>query len=209
MLAKGAIILCGGQSTRMGRDKWALPFAPGEVMLGRVVRLVGEAVPLDRIVCVAAVDQQLPTLSALVQVVRDSLPHRGPLAGLAAGLAALEGQADAAFACGCDVPLLVPALVERLFELLGDAQITAPHDGKRFHPLAAVYRIEVLPAAAALLAGGERSLTALLQECPTRRIPANALRDVDPQLASLATCNTPEEYQRALALAGCHRQGEL
>jgi molybdopterin-guanine dinucleotide biosynthesis protein A len=97
---------------------------------------------------------------------------------------------------------LVPALVERMFELVGDAQIAAPHDGERFHPLAAVYRIDVLRAADALLAAGERSLTALLEKCPTQRVPADTLRDVDPELRSLVTCNTREEYRRALCVSG-------
>jgi molybdopterin-guanine dinucleotide biosynthesis protein A len=202
MHAKAAIILCGGQSTRMGCDKAMLPFGPGEVLLQRVVRLVGQAVPPERIVCVAAADQSVPRLPGPVKIVHDANPHSGPLAGLAAGLAALDGRADAAFACGCDVPLLVPALVLRMFQLLGDQQIAAPHDGERFHPLAAVYRIDVLPTAQALLAAGERSLTALLQRCPTQRVPADALRDADPQLGSLASCNTPEEYQSALRTSG-------
>ena len=186
----------------MGRDKATLPFPPGEVMLQRVVRLVSEMVPPERIVCVAAVEQQLPALPASVEVVRDRLPHGGPLAGLVVGLAALAGRADAAFACGCDVPLLVPALVERMFALVGDAQIAAPHDGERFHPLAAVYRADVLPTAEALLAAGARSLKALVETCATRTVPLDALRALDPQLQSLATCNTPAEYEQLLTEGG-------
>jgi molybdopterin-guanine dinucleotide biosynthesis protein A len=144
----------------------------------------------------------LPALPELVRIVRDAEPHRGPLAGLAAGLRALAGQADEAFVCGCDVPLLVPAMVTRLFALLGDHEIAAPHDGERFHPLPAVYRINVLPTAESQLAAGERSLMSLLEMCVTRPIPTDALRDDDPLLSSLATCNTPEEYRRALRTAG-------
>ena len=50
-MTNAGIILCGGRSTRMGRDKATLPFGP-ELMLQRVVRLLGEAV--QRIVIVAA-----------------------------------------------------------------------------------------------------------------------------------------------------------
>ena len=42
-MRRGAIILCGGKSSRMGRDKATLPFGP-ELMLQRVVRLIGEVV---------------------------------------------------------------------------------------------------------------------------------------------------------------------
>src|SRR5262245_6298020 len=101
----------------MGRDKALLPFGPSEVLLQRVVRLVGEVVRDERIVCVAAAHQALPHLPDRVQVVRDTAQYQGPLAGLATGMAALEGRVEAAFVCGCDSPLVVPAVVARLFEL--------------------------------------------------------------------------------------------
>ena len=202
METRGAVVLCGGQSTRMGRDKATLPFGLHETMLQRVVRLLGEVVPLQRIVCAAAPGQQLPPLPADVRVVVDRQPGSGPLAGLVAGLAALDEQADAVFVTSCDVPLLVPAIVQRMFELLDvsdpAADIVAPHDGERFHPLAAVYRIDVLPVAEALLESDDRSLMALLDTCLTPRVAADELRDVDPELLSLTACNTPEEYEQAL-----------
>src|SRR2546423_5298546 len=101
----GGIVLCGGQSSRMGRPKAWLPMA-GELMLPRVVRLLGEAV--SPIVVVAAPEQDLPPLPAEVKVVRDEEKGRGPLQGLAAGLTALQGEVDAAYASSCDVPFLRP-----------------------------------------------------------------------------------------------------
>ncbi len=186
----------------MGRDKAMLPFGRGEVMLQRVVRLAAEVVPAQRIVCVAAPDQQIPSLPPNVVVAHDRQPHRGPLSGVADGLTAIGERADVVFITSCDVPLLVPVFVERMFELLGDHQIAVPDDGRRLHPLAAVYRVDVLPVAEALLADGQRSLQALLAACRTRRVPVDELREVDPQLASLSNCNTPEDYRRALGQGG-------
>src|SRR5580700_6643343 len=111
MIRVGGIILCGGQSQRMGRAKAWLPFA-GELMLPRVVRLLREAV--DPVVVVAAPDQEVPPLAADIAIVRDEEKGRGPLQGLAAGLAALEGRAEAAYLSSCDVPFLKPAFVRRL-----------------------------------------------------------------------------------------------
>lgn len=198
---RGAIILCGGASHRMGRDKATLAFGPDETMLQRVVRLVGEVAPHERIVCVAAAGQSLPLLSAEVQIVRDVEQHGGPLAGLALGMASVRSPA-AAFVCGCDAPLLVPAFIERMFDLLAEHQIAAPHDGERFHPLAAVYRNDVLPVAESLLSAGERSLQALLDRCDTVRVPMDELRSVDPSLASIENCNTLVDYQRMLRTSG-------
>ena len=103
----GGIVLCGGQSKRMGKPKAWLPIA-GESMLPRVVRLLSEAV--SPIVVVAAPEQELPPLPGEVRVVRDEEKGRGPLQGLAAGLAALQGHAEAAYASSCDVPFLRPHL---------------------------------------------------------------------------------------------------
>src|SRR5205807_1186627 len=125
-----------------------LPFA-GEVMLPRVVRLLSEAV--RPIVVVAAPEQDVPPLPAEVPIVRDEEKGRGPLQGLAAGLAALQGQVDAAYLSSCDVPFLRPALVRRLIELLGDHAICVPQVGDYHHPLAAVYRVDILPAVEQLL----------------------------------------------------------
>jgi molybdopterin-guanine dinucleotide biosynthesis protein A len=196
--SRGAIILCGGQSNRMGRDKATLPFGPGEVLLQRVVRLVGEVVPSERIICAATPGQVLPNLPAAVRSVYDQAPGCGPLAGLVAGLKAIGSEVDAVYATGCDVPELVPAFIGRMFELLGDHQIAVPHDGGRYHPLAAVYRTDVLPIVETQLVGDDRSMQSLMNLCRTRRVELDELRNVDPQLASLANCNSPEDYQQAL-----------
>jgi molybdopterin-guanine dinucleotide biosynthesis protein A len=190
----------------MGRDKASLPFG-GETLLGRALRNVGQVVPAERIVCVAAPGQSLPPLPTGAIITYDETPHAGPLAGLAAGLAKLQGTADAVYASGCDMPLLLPAFIERMFELLADQDAAAPHDGERWHPLAAVYRTRVLPTAATILAAGERSLTALLDACRTRRVALRELQDIDPELASLMTCNTPADYQSALKNFGRQARG--
>src|SRR5688572_22622973 len=117
------IILCGGQSSRMGRPKATLPFGP-ELMLQRVVRLLAEVV--EPIVVVAAPGQELPPLPLGVLIAHDEREGRGPLEGLLAGLTALEGQVDAAYATSCDVPLLVPDFVRQMIARLGSHEIAVP-----------------------------------------------------------------------------------
>src|SRR5579871_333960 len=149
MIRVGGVVLCGGQSSRMGRPKAWLPFG-NELMLPRIVRLPGEAVA--PIVVVAAPGQEVPSLPHEIEIIRDPERGRGPLQGLAAGLEALCGRADAAYLSSCDVPFLRPAFVRRLLDLLGDHAICVPRVGGYLHPLAAVYRLEVAPVVARLLA---------------------------------------------------------
>jgi molybdopterin-guanine dinucleotide biosynthesis protein A len=200
-MRKGAIILCGGKSSRMGRDKATLPFGP-ELMLQRVVRLVGEVVELDRMVVVAAPHQTLPELPAGVILARDEREDRGPLEGLASGLRALGGRADAAYATACDVPLLAPAFVARMFELSGECEVAVPFDGEHHHPLAAVYRLSVLRRVQQLLDADKLRPRFLFDEVNTREVPVDELRAVDPQLATLENLNYEADYERAVKMAG-------
>lgn len=203
----GGIVLCGGQSRRMGLPKATLPFGD-EPMLQRVVRLLGEAV--EPIVVVAAAEQPLGELPVTVRVVRDERQSQGPLEGLRCGLSAIAHEADAAYATSCDVPLLAPALVRRMIELLGERMIAVPLEQEGFHhPLAAVYRVQVAAHIERLLEAGRRRPVFLYDELPTRRVPVEALRDVDPQLATLRNLNRPEDYLAALADAGLTAPAEL
>lgn len=197
--ATGGIVLCGGLSSRMGRPKAWLPFGP-EFMLPRVVRILSEVVA--PIVVIAAVDQELPPLPEGVRIVRDEYEAAGPLAGLATGLAALQGKVELAYASACDVPLLQPAFVREIISRLADADMAIPHDGTYYHPLAAVYRTNLEPKLREMLAAGERRPAMLVQHVNSLEIDVQSLLPVDFGLQSLRNINTPEEYAAALHEAG-------
>ncbi len=198
-MTRGAIILCGGQSNRMGLDKATLPFGD-ETMLQRVVRRVSEVV--ERIVVVATPGQPLPELPGGVRVAYDRREGRGPLEGLAVGLSAIQLQAEIVYATGCDVPLLVPAFVERMFDLLGDHDIVVPKDGQYHHPLSAVYRTRVLEHVERLLSADRMRPVFLFDQVSTLEVPVEELRAVDPELATLENINRREDYLAALERVG-------
>jgi molybdopterin-guanine dinucleotide biosynthesis protein A len=191
----GGIVLCGGLSKRMGRPKALLPFG-AELMAQRVVRLLREAV--SPVAVVAAPEQAVPELPAGIQIVRDEQRGRGPLQGLAAGLAVLEGRVDAAYVSACDVPFLRPAFVRRLVELIGQDAICVPRIGDLYHPLAALYRLEVSHVVRDLLAADRLRPTLLFEAVPTRVVGPNDMADVDPTFQTLRNLNTPADYEAAL-----------
>ncbi|HEY3789708.1 MAG TPA: molybdenum cofactor guanylyltransferase [Urbifossiella sp.] len=199
----GGIVLCGGRSSRMGRPKAWLPFG-GELLLPRIVRILHEEV--EPIVVVAAPDQDVPPLPTEIEIVRDEVEGRGPLQGLAAGLAALHGQVDAVYLSSCDVPFLKPVFVRRIVEFLGAptdglsprSKIAVPKVGDFYHPLAAAYHIDILPEVRSLLAADRLRPTFLFDAVPTRIIKADELADIDPAFDSLRNLNSPEEYAAAL-----------
>lgn len=195
----GAVVLCGGESRRMGRAKAWLPFGD-ERMLQRVVRLVGSASEMGPIAVVAAPGQDLPALPDRVAVVRDPVSGRGPLQGLAAGLAAQAVSAEFVYATATDVPFLVPAWIDRLSGLIGDHDLAIPYTDGYHHPLAAIYRrATVLPAIEGLLRQDRLRLVFLLDSVRTRVVGAEEMRGVDAELKTLRNLNTPDDYRAALA----------
>lgn len=198
------IVLCGGQSRRMGRAKCDLPFG-NETMLARVVRLVGEVT--NPVIVVAAADQQFD-VPAGVRLVRDRHPGCGPLEGLATGLELAADDGELTFVTSCDVPLLVPAVVPLLADSLDDYDAVAFQAAERSYPLCAVYRCPVASVARKLLEQNARvGPCALLQHSVrTRWLDLEDLRAVDPKLRSLHNVNCPEDYLAATRWAGVEDQ---
>lgn len=191
----GAVVLCGGSSSRMGRSKADLPWGD-RTLLQHVVERLSQAVTRS-IVVVAAPDQPLPELSADVIVARDRNPGNGPLEGFVAGLQALPSDCVAAYVTSCDAPWVEPSMVHHLMSLLDQHQAVVPCDNDRVYPLAAVYTRDVLAIAQANLTDGRRSLRDLVQSTRARKVDVASLRVFDPQLLTLVNLNTPEEYEAA------------
>lgn len=160
--ARSAVVLAGGVSRRFGRDKRAEP-VDGVAMLARVVAAVGAL--SDDVVVVTRPDRPLPAsvpLPGSVRIVHDAPEGDGPLAGLAAGLAAAR-HPTVLVAAG-DHPWLVPATLEAAGQRLdADPALDAVvADDGRPQPLVGCYRRHVGDVALAQLRDGERRVTALL-----------------------------------------------
>jgi molybdopterin-guanine dinucleotide biosynthesis protein A len=193
-MTRSAIVLAGGFSRRMGRDKAWLPFG-NETLLERVMHTVASVV--DEVVVVAREGQEVP---GNYRVVHDPAEGLGPLAGLVAGLEAMAG--DCAFLSACDAPFLRPALIERLFELGEGHAIAIPRIDGYLMTTCAVYGSEVLPVARRLVEERRLRPAFLTEALDTRIVEAGELRDADPDLESFRNCNTPEAYEAALRDAG-------
>lgn len=177
----------------MGTAKAWLPFGE-ETLLQRVVRRVDEAV--SPVAVVAAREQELPPLPREIIVARDARSSHGPLEGMLAGLLALRGKVDAAFVSSCDAPLLRPDFVRRMVELLGDRPAVAPRIDGHWHPLTGVYRLELIPRIEQMLLSDRLRVRDVLDECGALAVGREEFAAVDPNLDSLRSCNTPEEYEK-------------
>jgi molybdopterin-guanine dinucleotide biosynthesis protein A len=162
-----AVILAGGASRRMGRDKANLPYR-GSTLLERAMSIVSPR--CAPVFVIAAPGQPLPKVEA--EVLRDEVRSVGPLVATGRGLrAAADAGLELAFVCAVDMPLLEVELID---ELAGPAvrlgaDVVLPWDG-RDHYLAGIYRTSLADRVDELVAAGERSMRALVDRVDTQRI---------------------------------------
>ena len=206
----GGVVLCGGQSRRMGRAKAWLDFG-GEPLLLRVIRRLGEAA--WPVAVVAAPGQDVPPLPEGVLLVRDPVEGQGPLRGIAAGLEAIAPYAERAYVSSTDAPFLEAAFVRRMAALQEGYDIAVARADGHHHPLGAVYACAVRGVALALLAEDRRRPFFLFEQVRTRVVEREVILEdvelggVDPGLGSLRNINTVEEYEAALGEAGAGTGG--
>jgi molybdopterin-guanine dinucleotide biosynthesis protein A len=193
----------------MGTPKAALEWH-GSTLLRRTVGIVARSAG-GPVVVVRASGQELPELPGTVTVIDDPREGKGPVQGIAAGLAALAGQADAAFVTSTDLPFLHPAFIARVLRVLDapagpDAarpDVALPVARGYPQPLAAAYRTGLAGLAERLVAGDRLRPAFLFAECAVTRLSdAELLTDpalaaLDPALDSVLNVNTPAEYEDA------------
>ena len=182
------VILAGGQSRRMGRDKLQLTLA-GETLLARAVRRYGEVFP--RVLVSVAGPEKFPELGG--KRVFDLWPGAGPLAGLHAGLLASGGDV---FLTAADMPFSSPEKALLMASLCGDAEACVLTDEEgRWEPLFGYYRASLLPRAEELLVSGRRSMGALLASAKLREVRPEELGE-GPDSRLTQNLNLPEDYEK-------------
>ena len=152
-----AVLLAGGESRRMGRDKATLLFR-GKPLWEHQVRLLRELRPTEIFVS-ARTDP--PWLPNDCEFVPDMPPSRGPLSGLAAALARMNGKHLLALAI--DMPFMNADYLWSLCKLTSPGRGVVPVIGGRAEPLAAIYPVEITVDLETALAGKDFSLQALIK----------------------------------------------
>jgi molybdopterin-guanine dinucleotide biosynthesis protein A len=184
------IVLAGGRSSRFGRDKLAEPL-DGRPLLDHVIDAAGR-VTSDVLVVVAP--GSVLTVAGGVRVVHDERPFEGPLAGVAAGLAATD--ADIVVVLAGDMPAIVPGVLERLVAAIAatNADAVVLEVGADRPPIPMALRRSIAATlATALLADGQRRLRALPEGLHAATVPERDWRDDDPAGATLLDIDTPSD----------------
>jgi molybdopterin-guanine dinucleotide biosynthesis protein A len=192
----GAIVLAGGRSTRLGRDKASEPLL-GRSLLQHVLDRISGLV--DELIIVRAPRQALPEIDTALQlrVVDDLYPGRGPLGGIYTGLhAARTGRC---LAVACDMPLLSRLLLGELLRRSAECDVVMPVI-EFPEPLHAVYARSCVEAMRERLDSGQLKITGFLGAVHVCYMREAECRSFDPDLRSFVNTNTEEDLVRARAL---------
>lgn len=178
------ILLAGGESRRMKRDKALLP-APDRALIEHVLAGIDG---LFAEVFVSVAPSRTYDFLSYPQI-PDPAEGLGPLAGILAGLKA--ARFDPAFVLACDIPAVDRAFIAALIAAAEGFDIAVPRTSKGLEPLLAVYRKSTIPHIERLLTEGKRSVLDLYPLCRTTVVDIG-----DPTW--LHNINTPEEYEEFL-----------
>jgi len=179
------VILAGGKSRRMGRDKLSLPLGASTLLERVVTRFEAE---FDNVYLSVADPEKYADVPA--HRVVDVLPGAGPLSGLHAALS----QLGDVFLVAADLPYATPQAARRVIELCGEKEacIVMLPDG-RLEPLFGFYRKTLLPRCEAAIHSGDYRMTEILHAADTRFIAPEELGDLWCEKL-LLNLNYPEDY---------------
>ncbi len=196
-LPLSGVVLAGGRSARLGRDK-ALLELEGRTLVARTLDALAQLT--DDLVVVTSLAPRLFPPPA--RVITDRYVGAGVLAGVHAGLLAARGEL--AIVVACDMPFLNLDLLRHMVTLAHETDAVVPR-WTDVEPLHAIYR----PAACLgpierALARGERRIISFYHEVRVRYVERAEIARFDPQGLSFFNVNTAEDWERARALAHSH-----
>ncbi len=184
------VVLAGGQSRRMGRNK-ALMQLGGERLVDRVVRTLRE-------VCaelLMVTNNPEVYADTGIRMVGDVWPDKGSLGGIYSGL--YHATTPYCLVVACDMPFLQAASLRYLIESIGDHDVVMPDVSGEQQPLHAIYARTCLEPIRRRLEADRLRIVGFLPDVRVRTITAEELHPFDPELLAFQNLNTPEEFEAA------------
>jgi len=194
MIEASAIVLAGGQSRRLGRDKTQLRIN-GKTLLARAVERLAALCP-EVIIATNSPDRHAHPLA---RCVTDVFPGKGVLGGIYSGLAA--ATLPRAIVVAVDMPFLNDDLLAYLVSLAPGYDVVAPVIEHHVEPLHAVYGVTCLPAMReSLLAAPAPRIISFYPDVHVRQVTREEVARFDPELLSLFNINSLDDIERARAI---------
>ncbi|WP_036536088.1 molybdenum cofactor guanylyltransferase [Neosynechococcus sphagnicola] len=206
MVQLQALILAGGQSSRMGEDKALLPIQ-GQPLLQRICQVALQCTS-EVAVITPWPNRYHAILPPTCEVILETplvatFSPQGPLVALAQGLVHLQrcqSPADWVLLLACDLPNLSAAALQAWAATLATTSPPAiaclPRQYQRWEPLCGFYRPHCLPNLQAFITQGGRSFQRWLAQQPVEALPwGDDQSPLSEHRRLLFNCNTPEDWQ--------------
>ena len=194
-----SIVLVGGKSTRLGKDK-ITELIGGESLLQRVLARL--ATFSTDIILVTAQGQALPEFSQpKTRIIEDLIPDGGSLGGIYSGLQASSSSHNLLIAG--DMPFLNVPLLQYLLEISPPFDVVVPQANGFLEPLHAVYSQNCVPQIRRLLEEDNHKILDFFPQVKVKYVE-EGLNRFDPKHLSLFNINTREDLAKArqLVLSG-------
>lgn len=185
------VVLVGGRSTRMGRDKALLTLPNGLTLLDQAIATLRAAGANDILVSIRP-GQTYGRPGT--REIADTAENCGPLAGLIAAFNTASTGFVAVLAV--DLPTMTPAYLRKLVARCTPTSGAVPHQDQFFEPLVAVYPRLAADSARAALAAGRFSLQAWINELVNTG-QAQPIEIEPAETALFTNWNRPGDYSFA------------
>lgn len=182
------VILAGGKSRRMGRDKAFLEVA-GQPLIERVLDVFRAS--FDRIVLVGDREERFAAYD--LPVVADIYPGSS-LGGLYTGLS--HAETEYIFVSSCDLPFPNADILRHLCSLQDGFDAVVPSTEHGYEPLFALYAKSCLGPIKAFLEAGEFCAYAWYPQVKVRYVSDLELAHIDKDGRAFLNVNTPDEFAR-------------
>ena len=191
------IVLAGGMSRRLGRDKAVEPVG-GEPLITRVLRRLSQVTDQTVVVVNEIGRASALPLNEASTVAVDAYPGKGSLGGIFTGLSASE--ADWGLVVACDMPFLNVELFRRMLSVRDGSDAVVPVVEGRPEPTHAVYSRACLPYIERRLKADDLKISRFFDEVRVRFLAEAEVDSLDPERLSFFNVNTQADLDRALEL---------
>jgi molybdopterin-guanine dinucleotide biosynthesis protein A len=184
------VVLAGGKSRRMGRDKAFLPFGPG-LLIERVIEVVQQVTA--EVILITNTPEQYQRFG--LPMFSDVIAEAGSLGGIYTGL--LSVTTPYSLCLACDMPFVKATFLRFLCDMAAEADVVIPRNTGDFQPLCAVYSQVCREPIRRQIAGGRLKITGFFDQVHVRVVDGDLLARYDPYDIMFFNANTLEEYEKA------------
>ena len=192
-----SIILAGGKSSRLGRDKALQAIGDKSLLQWVIDRLI---ILSSEIIVVTAHGKAIPCSSATrIKTVADIYPSKSPLVGIYSGL--MASASPRAIVVGCDMPFLSVGLLKYMAQICSNFDIVIPQIEDKLEPLCAVYSKNCVAPIRWLLEQNELKISRLFTLVKAKYVEKDEINRFDPEHLSFFNINSKTDLGKAKRLA--------